>query len=152
MVPAGETTRMTGLISSLEYQSRVESAIGVIPLAINCRVEEMTEDARVFVDTGAEWSIIAGDVALEAGLDIMGPGLGRTRIVTRLGTFDGHFERASLFLSADNGVILDVVVTWLIVPDWYGPITLGWTGGLDRFRWGIDPVEERFHFGRLVDE
>lgn len=142
---------MKGLTGSLPYHSRVETAVGIISLSITCHVEGM-EEARAFVDSGAEWSIIAGDLALEAGLDISGPGLGRTRIATRLGTFDGHFERARLILTADEGENLDVEVTWLVVPFWYGPLTLGWTAGLDRFRWGIDPVEERFHFGRLDDE
>lgn len=142
---------MKGLTGSLRYLTRVESAVGVISLAITCRVEQM-EEGRAFVDSGADWSIIPGDLALEAGLDISGPGLGRARIETRLGVFDGHFERATLFLSADQGEYLDVAVTWLVIPEWYGPLTIGWTGGLDRFRWGIDPVEERFHFGRLDGE
>ena len=142
---------MKGLTGSIPYRSRVESAIGPITLAISARVEEMQDQVTAFIDSGAEWSLLPGDMALEAGLDITGPGLGRSRITTRLGTFNGHFERASVFLTPEDGEIFVVTVTWLIVPDWYGPLVIGWTGGLDRFRWGIDPVEERFHFGRLED-
>jgi hypothetical protein len=143
---------VNGLKGSVSHLSRVESAVGLLTLAIACRVEDMSSPARAFVDSGAEWSILPGDIAREVGLDVAGPGLGRTRMFTRMGVFEGHFERARLIISADDGPDLDIYITWLIAPDWYRPIVIGWTAGLDRFRWGIDSVEERFHFGRLENE
>jgi hypothetical protein len=112
----------------------------------------MVEDGRVFVDSGAEWSILPGDIARGAGIDIHGQGLGRTTIHTRLGTFTGFFERFEITLPAEDGDDFEINVTWIVAPEWYGPMVLGWTAGLDRFRWGVDPDEERFHFGRLEDE
>lgn len=140
---------MIGVNGASAFRSNSESGIGQLTITIPCRLESLDADLRGFVDTGARWSIIPGDIAQEAGLDLEGPGLGRATIHTRLGSFNGHLERSVLRLPTDWGEPLLVDATWLICPDWCGPVVLGWTGCLDRFQWGIQPEEGRFYFGPL---
>jgi len=48
---------------------------------------------------------------------------------------------------ATEGQPLLVEATWFVSPDWPGPLVLGWKGCLERFRFALDPNEERFYFG-----
>jgi hypothetical protein len=131
------------------YATNVPSGIGELTLVVRCDLGGSPNPQRAFVDTGAKWSILPGDFAVAAGIDPDGPGLGHGVMETRLGRMHGTFERAPLRLLAETGEDAEIDVTWFVSPDWYGPIVIGWQGGLDRFRWGLDPADETFHFEEL---
>ena len=110
------------------------------------------EQHRAFLDTGAQWGILPGDIAKSAGIDVADVGLGEARMRTRLVTIRGSFERLPVDLVAEDGDDLMVDATWFVSADWCGPIVLGWKGGLERFCWGINPGRDRFHFGEREDD
>lgn len=131
------------------YATNVDSGIGDLTLVVSCSIGPTRRRQRAFVDTGARWSILPGDFAAAAEIDLDGVGLEPVVLQTRMGTLHGFLERAPVTLLADEGKDAIVDVTWIVCPDWYGPIVIGWQGGLDRFRWGLDPADETFHFEEL---
>lgn len=69
------------------------------------------------------------------------------RLEIRLGTFEGRLERLPIQFPAIEGHPLRVEAAWFVSPHWPGPLVLGWKGCLERFRFALDPREERFYFG-----
>jgi hypothetical protein len=63
--------------------------------------------------------------------------------------FTGQLARIPVTLFASEGESLTVEATWLICPDWPGPVVIGWKGCLERLRFAIEPGEEGIYFGRL---
>jgi hypothetical protein len=97
------------------------------------------------LDTGAEWCVLPADlVPLFGNEDVVSD---LVRLETRLGTFEGRLERLPVQFPAVEGEPLRVDSTWFVSPDWPGPLVLGWKGCLERFRFALDPHEERFYFG-----
>jgi hypothetical protein len=131
------------------YATNVPSGIGELTLVIRCDLAGSPGPHRAFIDSGAKWSVLPGDFAAAAGIDPDSEGLGRMVLQTRLGKFEGKLERHSVILLAEDGEDAVVDVTWFVSPDWCGPLVIGWQGGLDRFRWGLDPADETFHFEEL---
>jgi len=58
-------------------------------------------------------------------------------------------ERLPLTLVAEDGAELPVDATWFLSEDWPGPMVIGWKGGLERMKFGIDPGDQSFYFGGL---
>ena len=73
------------------------------------------------------------------------------RVHSRFGIIEGRVERIPLRLPAADGDSLTVEATWFISPQWPGPNVLGWRGCLERFRFALDPGEDRFYFAELFE-
>ena len=97
------------------------------------------------LDTAAEWCVLPADLIASLGLD--GATGYPVRLETRLGVFSGNLERIPMRFRATEGQPLLVEATWFVSPDWPGPLVLGWKGCLERFRFALDPNEERFYLG-----
>jgi hypothetical protein len=102
------------------------------------------------LDTGAMWSVIDGDTAdlLKDDLeDLESP----VRLNTRHGSHTGTLQRLEVELLADPGAGSDLSVetTVLVIPEWPGPVVLGFQGMLEHVRFALDPDDERptFYFG-----
>jgi hypothetical protein len=68
---------------------------------------------------------------------------------SRFGRLSGQMERLQLRLLAEEGSDLEIEATWFISEDWPGPIVIGWKGGLERFRFSLNPADNAFCFAEL---
>lgn len=111
----------------------------VLVIAARCRIEGVGGIELALVDTGAQWSLIGGELAELAkpyaqDMDCS------IAVGTRLGQIQGAFHRLDIVLVADEGEDLVVSSTVLLAPAWSGPpIVLGYRGLLERVRLGFDP-------------
>lgn len=99
---------------------------------------EKTAGALAMIDTGAQYTVIGGEIAELAcahgeDLDL------DVSMSTRLGTIRGRMYRLAIELVAEEGEDLSVSATVLVAPDWSGPVVLGYRGFLERVRLGFDP-------------
>ena len=101
------------------------------------------------LDTGAAWSIINAEVAEELGL-LNGAGE-VANLSTRHGAVRGRLESTTIKILADDGATLDVEATVLVSDDWTEPTFLGYSGLLERIRFGLDPQANDFYFGGYQD-
>jgi hypothetical protein len=114
-----------------------------LPVAVRCRLGRLDIDAVALLDTGAQWSVLGGELAelLREDLEDLGESL---ELGTRLGRFTGALNRLDIILAADAdlGRDLRIDATVLVVPDWPGPIVLGYRSLLERTRVALDPSVE----------
>lgn len=111
------------------------------PLVVGarCRLDGVAVTTNALLDTGAEWSVIGGDMA-----QLVEPYGSDTSIAitysTRLGLLEGHLYRLGVELVADQGQNLHVDATVLLMPSWPGPsVVLGYRGLLERVRFAMEP-------------
>jgi hypothetical protein len=123
-------------------------------VGIRCRLgtQETSEIAQL--DTAAQWSVVGGEVAEELINDLQEVVDEQIQMSTRLGTLHGSLRRLRIELLADAGLGANVLVdaTVAVLPDWTGPVMLGFHGFLERLRVAIDPgahaaMEPRIFFG-----
>lgn len=126
-----------------------------LTVAVRCRIGNIPGELFALLDTGAQWSIIGGEVAEalqgdepETGAHPSFPSGRRKRrqaiadeinISTRLGEFRGRLHRVQVTLVADSGMDLLVESSVVLVPSWSGPLILGYGGFLEHFRIAMDP-------------
>jgi hypothetical protein len=130
------------------YSSRYESGLHSLLVAVPCIIGDRSVEVFALLDTAAEWCVLAAEVAEALGYSPAPTG-GATLLSTRLGIFAGSLERVALRFPADFGEALSIDATWFVSPEWPGPSVIGWTGGLERVRFAVDPGEESFYFGEL---
>ncbi len=120
------------------YWLEATRADRVLVVAARCRITGVGNVELALLDTGAQWSLIGGDLAELArphASDIdAGP-----LYATRFGTFQTEMCRLEIELVADEGLDLIVDATVLIATDWTGPPVIGYRGLLERVRLGLDP-------------
>lgn len=106
-------------------------------------------DYLALLDTGGHFCILSREVA-----DVVRPrlahSLGLTDLLTAVGRVRGELFRHRIELIAEEGEKLAIEATVLISSDWSGPSLIGYTGGLDRMRFAVDPQTNRFFFGPLA--
>ena len=99
------------------------------------------------LDTGAAWSMLNAEIA--EALSLLGREGEPVEISTRLGKFNGHLERTSLAIVADDGESVSVEATVWVSSEWPGGNFLGYGGLLERIRFAVDPSENSFYFGPM---
>jgi predicted aspartyl protease len=97
------------------------------------------------LDTGAAWSVLNREIADELGL-LGGDGEVMT-ISTRNGNYTGRLEEATITILAQEGESLEVNARVFVSNDWPGRTFLGYSGLLERIRFGLDPQSNHFYFG-----
>lgn len=97
------------------------------------------------LDTGAPWTILDTEVAQEIGL-LDGDGEPLT-VSTRSGNISGRLEQTTITILAEEGESLSIMATVLVSRQWPGRTFLGYSGLLEKIRFGIDPQANRFYFG-----
>jgi hypothetical protein len=123
---------------SAQYCIEHDASRGLLVVAARCKLGGQTATEYALVDTGAQWSLIGGDVADALGAEIGEP-LEAIRMQTRFGVMTGCFHRVEVTLLADEGDDLLVPATVMVAPDWPGAIVLGYRGLLERVRLALDP-------------
>lgn len=122
--------------------ARLEPGLSVnghsLVMAARCRLEHVIGETWALLDTGAQWSLIGGEVA-DALRDQVDDEAHDVTLQTRLGTVRGRLHRVPITLVADEGIDLSVQSSILLAPEWKGPLILGYGGFLERFRMALDP-------------
>lgn len=104
---------------------------------VDCTIAGVT--TKAFLDTGAELSIIGASLASFLEQALMDD-LDRPRTLsTRFGNYRGNTYRLPTTLLATAGRSLTFETTYLVCPDWNGPVVLGFYDALDRIRLAFDP-------------
>ena len=114
---------------------------------VRIAVDGMAEPFLALLDTGAEYSILAREIAQEVGLDAAeGPMMNMSY---RGGVAPGKLVRTAVFMLADDGEDLRVEATVFIPDDPWPPGLnfIGYTGFLERVRLGLDPQQNTIYFG-----
>jgi Aspartyl protease len=122
-------------------------------LFITVQVEDQPTDA--VLDTGGAYLMLHPEIAESLGLHPESA-LGTDTLHVRGLTVTGHLHRVDLTLAADEdeGESVRISVTTFVpalTPHtlWDLPTYLGWHGCLERFRFAVDPSQDRFYFAAL---
>jgi hypothetical protein len=107
-------------------------------VAAHCRFGQPGLATLALLDTGAEWSVLGGDLAEALEPEAEDEHLD-VEISTRLGSVRGRLHRLAVTLVAEEGEDLCVSASVLLAPTWPGPPVLGYRGFLERIRLGLDP-------------
>jgi hypothetical protein len=114
--------------------------------ALSVFVGESDDPSAVMLDIGCGPCVVSSRLANEWGFSPCGD-LGRVRISTRFGLFDGLIDRHPIRLRGAHDDF-EVDCSWRVIDDWPGPPILGWRGCLERFRFAIDPMDNWFYFAK----
>jgi len=106
--------------------------------AVRCRFDDAAQHHWCLLDTGAEFSVFGGAIAL-ALLERTGTGGESTSIHTRHGNVKGTLERLKVSLVAEEGVDLEIDATVLLSRDWPGPPVIGILRMLECVRFALHP-------------
>ncbi len=138
-------------LNSYKVNNRDSITVGVM-----CRIDDLDFTEYAFLDTGARWTVIGGNIATLLMDKLCLSTEARSTISTRLGKFDGCLNRInmSLLASPDSGNDLTFEATVFVSEEWTGPpIVLGYEGFLQHIRFALDPGikmgEQFFYFGSL---
>lgn len=137
----------TGVAS---YYDFAVSAVASTEPRIFIRIEPGGPGLEVLalVDTAAPWCILEPHLA-RAIVDRLEEVPEEATISTRLGRFSSKLYLGTTKIVAEEGEALSVETTFFLPPDWPGGNFVGYQGFLERFRFAIDPGENRFYFGPL---
>jgi hypothetical protein len=120
-----------------------------IVVGVHCRIADFEETEIALLDTGAQWSVVGGELAHE--FDNY-PILRECDIDTRFGRIKGKLLLSKITLIADEGNDLSMEGTIFVSEDWPGPIVLGFRGFMEKLRIaldpGIKPGREFIYFGQ----
>jgi len=115
-------------------------------VAVPCQVGDLPPTVYALLDTAAEWCVLP-----EAYADAIGYQAHSSdppfQLHSRLGLFSGRLCRLPLTFPAEDGEALTIQATFLICPDWPGPVVIGWKGCLERLRFALEPDGEALYFG-----
>jgi len=113
------------------------------------KIQPESVDGVIFaqLDTGAAWSMLNAEIA--ETLSLLGRQGEPVEMSTRLGKFNGHLERTSLAIVADDGESVSVEATVWVSSEWPGGTFLGYGGLLERIRFAVDPSDNSFYFGPI---
>lgn len=115
-----------------------------VPITFVCEAADIPTLA--LLDTGAEWSVIKWEIALQLQCDRL-PSCGEVGYETRLGFFQGSLFRIPYRILAQTGESLSGEGTFWASPGWDSLTILGYNGFLTSLRTGLDPSRSEFHFG-----
>lgn len=119
-------------------------------VAVECLVGDSPSREMALLDTGAEWSVIGGELAeiVNAGPAMSEP----IRMSTRLGIITGQLREVPVTFLAEEGADVRIEAMALIAPEWSGPLVLGYRGFLEKARIALDPGvsdgDQWFYFSR----
>jgi len=109
-------------------------------------VGNLAHPIHALLDTASEWCVLPAAIVQTMGYDGEPYAI---HLHSRLGTFAGRLERASVRLPALAGDTVEVEATWFVSNEWPGPMVIGWKGCLERLRFALDPSEDALYFASL---
>ncbi|MDU9049080.1 MAG: hypothetical protein Q3M30_09520 [Candidatus Electrothrix sp. Rat3] len=123
-------------------------------ISVKCSFGDISNKYYALFDTAAEWAVIPQSIVDDnpdnfSSLDIP------IDLSSRFGKNAGVLHICDVRILVDSGN--DIVVeesTVLVIPDWPGPVVLGFQHLLNKLRWACDPTVDqggRLYFG-LAEE
>ena len=109
------------------------------------------------MDTGAMWCILDPALVHQMGLSDANSYEPETKLVIRGIPHDGRLMRTGIGLRdeyGENDLEVDATVfvpTLASAETWSHPTFVGLDGFLNRIRYAVDPLENAFYFGPLVE-
>ena len=127
---------------------REENGINLI-ISVKCSFGDSADNYYALFDTGAEWAVVPQSIVdgnPENFISLDTP----IKLSTRFGLKQGTLHECSVSILVDSGddIIFDATV--LVIPDWDGPVVLGFKTLLNKIRWACDPTidqQGRLYFG-----
>ncbi len=144
--PFGEYP-LTGSSAYLDKNPEIEDPLPWI--YVQFRPDGTELSFLALLDTGAHYCILNSSVADEIGEQLFAERVGRAELRTANGLIRGELYIYRLTLIAEEGKPLGFEATVFVSPDWHGQCFIGYTGGLDRLCFAINPRDNRFYFGPL---
>jgi hypothetical protein len=123
-----------------------------LPVAVRCQIGDFPSTFFALLDTGAEWSVLGGELAILL-VDQLGLPTESFSMSTRLGRISGALHRIPIRLLAELNCGYDLTIesSIFVSQEWTGPLVLGYRGFLERLRFALDPGivhgEQRLYFG-----
>lgn len=115
-----------------------------LTIAARCRFGDVPFVDMALIDTGAQWSVVGGELAEQARSEGIDEEI-EVVLSSRLGRIHGRLHRWTITVIADEGEDVAVPSTVLVASQWSGPPVLGYRGFLERIRIGFDPGTELGH-------
>jgi hypothetical protein len=117
---------------------------------IQCRIERFAGKFEAYIDTGAEYSIIGGELASE--LIKNADSLANIDFSTRLGLIKGKLARIQSVLLAESGGGRDLEVegSFILAPDWNGPIIIGHYCFLEKLNFAFVPAQAATNYSLFL--
>ncbi|OQX23344.1 MAG: hypothetical protein BWK80_26510 [Desulfobacteraceae bacterium IS3] len=123
-----------------------------LSVAVKCQIGTLDISDFVLLDTGAEWSVIGGELAMLLKNELSPP-IESFSMSTRFGRIFGSLHHINICLTAKQGCGNDLTVesSVFVSEEWEGPTVLGYRGFLEKIRFAFDPGvvpgEQIFYFG-----
>lgn len=139
--PDGET-KPPWCCGSARFEEGLDVDGHTLIIAVSCRFGSLGGEMQALLDTGAQWSVLGGEMAealMKEGWEAHEEASKDVSMSTRYGLLTGRLHLVEVTLLADEGDALHVQSTVLLVPKWPGPPVLGYGGFLERIRIGLDP-------------
>lgn len=133
----------TPLLTDQEHNGRK------LIVSVKCSFGDNPERYYALFDTGAEWSVIPQSMVEDNPENFFSLGE-RITMSTRFGLIEGVLHGCTLHILVDTGKDITIDTTLLVIPDWPGPVVLGFNALLSNIRWACDPTvanEGRLYFG-----
>ena len=137
-------------VGAASYYDSAEPGVAAHEPRIYIRIELAGTGIELLamVDTAAPWCILEPHLAA-AVADHLEELPREAAISTRLGRFSGKLYLGTTTILAEKGEGFAVATTFFLSPEWPAGNFVGYQGFLDRFRFAVDPGENRFYFGPL---
>lgn len=127
-------------------------------VAVRCRLGNQAEEYFAMLDTAADRSIIAPDIAEMLDSDV-GEAAGVVNFSSRFGVTQAPLRGIAITLLADQGHGENITIhsTCAFPSDWPGPkIVLGFSGFLEHIRFALEPSQgaearSMIYFGKCSD-
>ncbi|MCI5223511.1 MAG: hypothetical protein D3924_12785 [Candidatus Electrothrix sp. AR4] len=111
-------------------------------ISVKCSFGNNPQKHYALFDTGAEWTVVPKSIVDDAP-DIFFSLEIPISLTSRFGKHNGVQHDCDLCILADSGEDLIVESGVLVIPDWPGPVVLGFKHLLNKVRWACDPTIER---------
>ncbi len=127
------------------YDEAPGGAEGTAKIYVKIEPQGLGAPVLAQLDTGSPYLVLEREIA--EALELLQRDGEPLTLSTRVGSVDGHLERAIVRLVADAGDSLEIDATVFVSPDWQRGNFIGYTGLLERVRFAVDPQQNAFHFG-----
>ena len=120
-------------------------------ISVKCSFAGSDERYYALFDTGAEWAVIPQSIVdchpnSFSSLEIP------IKLSSRFGSDEGTLHQCALHILVDSGEDIAIDATVLVIPNWIGPVVLGFNSLLNKIRWACDPTidqQGRLYFGMV---
>lgn len=118
-------------------------------ISVKCSFGNSADNYYALFDTGAEWAVVSQSI-VNANPENFISLETSVMLSSRFGQQEGTLHECSVSILVDSGEDIIFDATVLVIPEWEGPVVLGFKTLLNKIRWACDPTidqEGRLYFG-----